>query len=305
MSTSVVPVKFVIGSRMLLAVPRMLDTVAFGLNDLVAGAAPALPALQDQADGLRFLSLPMAALGEMRARFPRHILGGFQAYQRCYIEMEGRSYQDYLAGFSSKTRSTLNRKHRRLVERSGGALDMREFSRADQVEAFMADAVPLSRRTYQTRLLDAGLPEGADAIAEMKALAQEDRMRAYILYLDGQAVSYLYLPIHDGIVTYAYLGYDPDHAALSVGTVLQMEALQGLFAEQRYRFFDFTEGQGAHKQMFGTASVAACTFFLLRPTVTNRLLIGSLNAFDGGVSLARGLVERHGSLGPLRRILRG
>lgn len=305
MTTSIVPVKFVMGSRKLLAVPRVLDTVAFGLHDLVEGGMPSMPTAQGRADGLRFLSLPMAALGEVRARFPHHILGGFQAYQRYYIEMEGRSYQDYLAGFSSKTRSTLNRKHRKLAERSGGALDMREFNRADQVEAFMADAVPLSRRTYQTRLLDAGLPEGDEAIAGMKALAAQDRIRAYILYLDGQPVSYLYLPVGEGIVTYAYLGYDPDHAHLSVGTVLQMEALQRLFAEQRYRYFDFTEGQGAHKQMFGTACVAACSFFMLRPTVTNRLLIGSLNAFDGGVSLARGLVERHGALGPLRRMLRG
>lgn len=305
MSTSIVPVKFVIGSRKLLAVPRVLDTVAFGLNELVAGEAPAISYAQGRADGLRFLSLPMAALGEVRSRFPRHILGGFQAYQRYYIEMEGRSYQDYLAGFSSKTRSTLNRKHRKLVERSGEVLDVREFTRPDQVEAFMADAVPLSRRTYQTRLLDAGLPEGEEAIAGMKALAEEDRLRAYVLYLDGQPVSYLYLPVQDGTITYAYLGYDPDHAQLSVGTVLQMEALERLFGEQRYRYFDFTEGEGAHKQMFGTACVAACSFFLLRPTVANRLLIGSLNAFDGGVSLAKGLVERHGVLSPLRRMLRG
>lgn len=304
MSTSVVPVKFVIGSRKLFAVPRSLDTVAFGLEQLVKGEAPALPD-NTQTDGLRFLSMPMAAVADLRGRFPRHVIGGFQAYQRYYIEMEGRSYQDYLAGFSSKTRSTLNRKRRKLAEHAGGTLDIREFNRAEDVDAFMADAVPLSQRTYQTRLLDAGLPEDAGAIAGMKDLARQDRMRAYILYMGGKPVSYLYLPTQDGIVTYAYLGYDPDHAHLSVGTVLQMDVLERLFGEQRYRYFDFTEGDGAHKQMFGTASAAACTFFLLRPTVTNRLLIGSLNAFDGGVSLAKDLVARHGALAPLRRLLRG
>lgn len=300
-----VPVKFVIGSRQVLAVRRLLDTVAFGLDELVAGASPPIAPEQTQGEGLRFLSLPMAALADVRARFSRRTLGGFQAYRRYYIEMEGRSYQDYLAGFSSKTRSTLGRKYRKLAERSGGALDIRDFSRADQIDAFMADAVPLSRRTYQTGLLDAGLPEGEEAIAGMKALAGQDMMRACILYLDGQAVSYLYLPTGGGIVTYAYLGYDPDHAQWSVGTMLQMEALQRLFAEQRYRYFDFTEGDGAHKQMFGTACVEACSFFLLRPTVVNRLLIGALNAFDGGVSRVKGLAERHGSLALLCRMLRG
>jgi CelD/BcsL family acetyltransferase involved in cellulose biosynthesis len=305
MSKAIVPVKFVIGSRKLFAVPRSLDTVAFGLEDLVSGNPPPFPQADARSDGLRILSAPVAALDGIRARFPRHIIGGLQSYERFYIEMEGRSYADYLAGFSSKTRSTFNRKRRKLAELSGGALDIREFNRESEVEAFMADSVPLSRRTYQTRLLDAGLPEGKDAIAGMKALARHDLMRAYILYLEGQPISYLYLPTTGGIVTYAYLGYDPNHAHLSVGTVLQMEALERLFAEKRYRYFDFTEGEGAHKQMFGTASVAACSFFLLRPSVTNRLLIGSLNSFNGGVALAKSLAERGGALAHMRRMLRG
>ena len=46
--------------------------------------------------------------------------------------------------------------------------------------------------------------------------------------------------VREGIVDYAYLGYDPDYLHLSVGTVLQWLALDSLFAERRFRFFDFT-----------------------------------------------------------------
>jgi hypothetical protein len=106
----------------------------------------------------------MAALADVRAVFPPHPRR-FSGLSPLLHRDGGRSYQDYLAGFSSKTRSTLGRKYRKLAERSGGALDIRDFNRADQIDAFMADAVPLSRRTYQTRLLDAGLPEGEQAIA--------------------------------------------------------------------------------------------------------------------------------------------
>ncbi|MDF8333214.1 GNAT family N-acetyltransferase [Novosphingobium cyanobacteriorum] len=305
MTTQTVPIKFVVGSRKLLSVPRVVQTLAFGLDDLIGGTLPQWPAPGPQVQGLRILSAPASQLGAIRARYPGYLVGGLQHYRRFYIEMEGRTYADYLGLFSSKTRSTFNRKRRKLAEASGGALDLREFHGEADVEAFMADAVPLSRRTYQTRLLDAGLPEGPEAIAAMKALARRDELRAYILYIGGQPASYLYLPTTGGVVTYAFLGYDPDHAHLSVGTVLQMEVLERLFGEARYRYFDFTEGEGAHKQMFGTASIAACSFFLLRPSVPNRALMGGLNAFDGGVALAKRLAERGGALARVRQLLRG
>jgi hypothetical protein len=300
-----IPIKFVIGSRKIFSVRRSLDTVSFGLEELISGQFPPFPAPGKDTDGLRVLSAPVAAVAGIRRRFPGYIIGGFQVYQRYYIEMEGRSYQDYLLGFSSKTRSTLNRKRRKLIEVCGGILDLHDFHQEDQIEAFMADAGPLSRRTYQGRLLNAGLPESPEAIAEMKALARADELRAYMLYLNGRAISYLYLPTSGSIVTYAYLGYDPDYAHLSVGTVLQMEVLERLFGEARYRYFDFTEGEGAHKQMFGTGSTEACSFFLLRPSVINRALVGSLNVFDSGISIAKGLAQRGGALAPIRRILRG
>lgn len=305
MSKTSVSLKFVIGSRKLFAVPRLLDTVTFGLDALVCGDAPPFPSPESSSEGVRVLSAPVAALAGIRARYPGYVIGGYQAYARYYIEMAGRSYQEYLAGFSSKTRSTMGRKRRKLADLSGGKLDLREFHREDQIDAFMADAVPLSRRTYQTRLLDAGLPEGERAVADMRALARADTLRAYMLYLDGRAISYLYLPTTGDIVVYAFLGYDPDYAHLSVGTVLQMEVLERLFAEGRYRYFDFTEGEGAHKAMFGTASVEACSFFLLRPTVTNCALIGALNAFDGGVARAKALAVQSGGLARVRRALRG
>jgi CelD/BcsL family acetyltransferase involved in cellulose biosynthesis len=111
-------------------------------------------------------------------------------------------------------------------------------------------------------------------------------------------------PVVGATLVYAHLGYDPDHARLSPGTVLQMEALERLFAEQRYRWFDFTEGEGAHKAMFGTGSAQCSSFVLLRPTLANRPLLGARGAFDAGVAGARTLAERSGALARIRAGLR-
>ncbi|HEX7369058.1 MAG TPA: GNAT family N-acetyltransferase [Rhodanobacteraceae bacterium] len=304
MSTAPVAIKFVVGSRNLVSVPRLLDTVAFGLAELVGGAQLDWPEVNPRAEGLRVLSAPLAATDAIVARYPSYLMGGFQAYDRHYIRMDGVSYAAYLGKFSSKTRSTLKRKQNKLAEMGQGALDVRAFNRESDVERFMADAVPLSRRTYQGRLLGAGLPEGPDAIADMKKLAREDNLRAYILYLHDRPVSYLYLPIIGSTVVYAHLGYDPDAAALSVGTVLQLTALERLFAEQRYRFFDFTEGTGAHKKLFGTDCIQACSFFMLRPGLKNRVLVGSLSAFNSVVATCKRVAERSGKTSRIRAMLR-
>jgi len=302
MTSAAVPLKFVVGSRKLLEVRRQLCTVSFDLARLIEGRMPPFPD-DGAAEGYRVLSAPQAAVPSIRERHPGYLLGGFQAYRRFYIDMAG-SYAEYLARFSGKTRSTLGRKRRKLAELAGGTLVVREYRSPAEIEDFLAHALPLSQRTYQTRLLDAGLPEGPEARAAMLREARADAVRAYLLFVGGEAVSYLYLPVEDGTVTYAYLGYDPAFAAHSVGTVLQMEALERLFAEQRYARFDFTEGEGAHKALFGTDCIEACSFLLLKPTLANRALIGSLDLFDAAVAKAKRLALRSGATGTLRRLLR-
>ena len=83
-----------------------------------------------------------------------------------------------------------------------------------------------------------------------------------------------------------------------------MEALRLLFAEQRFRYFDFTEGDGAHKALFGTHSVACCSFLLLRRTAANRALLGARDAFDAGVARLKAMAQDGGSLASARKLLR-
>ena len=294
-------IDFTIGSRRLLSVRRDLATWAFALEDVLAGALP--PAPQSGRDGLRVLSAPAGLLAEITARYPGFIAGGRQDYRRHYIDM-GQSFDAYLAQFSGKTRSTLRRKARKLADEAGG-YRVTEHRTPAEVEAFLAAALPLSAKTYQARLLDAGLPDSPAARAAMMAAAEADRMRAFLLHAGGAPVAYLSLPLTGATLVYAHLGYDPAFAPLSVGTVLQMDALERLFAEQRYRWFDFTEGDGAHKAMFGTHSAACSSLMLLEPTLANRSLLGAREAFDAGVGSAKALAQRSGALGRVRALLRG
>ena len=77
-----------------------------------------------------------------------------------------------------------------------------------------------------------------------------------------------------------------------------------LFAEERFGYFDFTEGEGAHKALFGTHSVACCSFLLLRSTLGNRALLGARDGFDASVAWVKALSQRSGSLASARKLLR-
>ncbi len=293
-------IDFTLGSRRLASVPRVLSTWGFNLEDVLAGALP--PAPPAARDGVRVLSAPTDRLADIAARYPGFVAGGRQDYRRHYIDMAA-GFAAYMEGFSGKTRSTLRRKARKLSDEAGGYA-VTEHRTPAEIEAFLAAALPLSARTYQARLLDAGLPGDAAARRAMLEAAEDDRMRAFLLHAGGTAVAYLSLPVSGRTLVYAHLGYDPEWSQLSVGTVLQVDALERLFAEGRFGWFDFTEGEGAHKAMFGTHSAACSSLMLLEPTFANRTLLGARDAFDAGVAGAKTLAARSGALGRIRALLR-
>jgi CelD/BcsL family acetyltransferase involved in cellulose biosynthesis len=294
-------IDFTLGSRRLASVPRDLAAWAFSLEDVLAATFPPMP--PPARDGVRVLSAPALLLPEVTARYPECIAGGRQDYQRHYIDMS-LGFEAYMARFSGKTRSTLKRKARKLAEAAAKGFRVTAHRTPAEIEAFLAAALPLSAKTYQARLLGAGLPEDPAARRAMLEAAEDGRMRAFLLHADGRAVAYLALPVSGRTLVYAHLGYDPAWALLSPGTVLQVEALEQLFAEDRFAWFDFTEGEGAHKALFGTHAAACSSLVLLRPTLANRTLIGAREAFDAGVAGAKALAERSGAARGIRALLR-
>lgn len=297
-------IRFLLGDRCILRARRMLVPLAYGLDAILADR-PLTPApLPGDADGYRVQSAPESQLARLDQQFPGFLKSPPQVYARHYIEM-ALGHDGYMAQFSSKTRATLKRKMRKLADADGGTLDIRSYHVPDRLDAFFAAALPLSNQTYQARLLDAGLPGHAAFRAEAEALARADNLRAWILFIAGKPIAYLYLPVVDNVLIYAYLGYDQAQAPLSPGTVLQMHALEELFAEARFRYFDFTEGDGAHKALFGTHQVQCATVFLLKPSLANRAVLTGHRAFNAGVEGTGAWLDRIGAKARIRKLLRG
>jgi len=193
-------------------------------------------------------------------------------YERYYVDLS-TTYDEYLDSFSRKSRSNLRRKLRKFERRTDGNLRVATYKSEKELEEFYVHARSISEKTYQERLLDAGLPVDAGFRVQMLKEARNGNVRAYLLFMRERAVAYLYSPIRNGVVQYAFLGYLPDHADLSPGTVLLWLVMEELFSEAKHRLFDFTEGgdssKHSQKRLFSTGSVRCADVYSMRLTPLN------------------------------------
>ena len=222
-----------------------------------------------------------------------------------YIDLRAiGTFDAYLKQFSGKSRSTLLRKVRRFEEAGGGTADVRRYASAAELDEFFAAAVPLAVTTYQARLIGNALPTSAAFVAKAKARAERGEVRAFLLFLAGEPVAYLFCFLHDGVVSYNYVGYQSAHSAASPGTVLQHFVLQSMFADPACAVFDFTEGEGPQKQFFGRDSRRCAKSYFLRRTPRSLLLVHSHRALGRVTAAAGGLLDRLGLAKRLRSFLR-
>jgi CelD/BcsL family acetyltransferase involved in cellulose biosynthesis len=260
-----VPFNFRVGRWNLFSVRRPLAVIVADTGLPPPGWVPDAA----QADGCLIMAAPVPIDPHLLAPRTGWTIRVFREYRRYLVDLT-IGYEAYMAKFSAKTRSTLKRKLRKFDELSGGAAIWKQYRTKAELSEFLSLARDLSAKTYQHRLLGTGLPDSASFTAEVLGRAEDGQVRGFILFLEGRPVSYLYLPVRGSRVIYAFLGYDPAYATHSPGTVLQLLAMESLFAEPALTVFDFTQGEGQHKQLFSThADVCADILFAKRRTTTS------------------------------------
>jgi hypothetical protein len=286
--------KFQIGARTLATVRKRLVRIARSLDEAIAGEPPRLPT----ADGEGYLITSLPEAQADRVRSDGFVAVVRQRYTRFYTDLT-IGHVAWLAGLSGSARSTLKRKTKK-AEAAG--LVIRAYRTPDDLAAFYPLARQVSAKTYQERLLDAGLPEEPAAVRHLQALAAADDLRAWLLLIGGAPAAYLCCTAQGTALRYDHVGHDPALNDLSPGTVLQAAALRDLF-DDRFARFDFTEGEGQHKRLFATGGVPCVDLLLLRPTLANRATLLALTAFDGAMKRAKA-ATRHPILAALAKKVR-
>lgn len=298
------PLNFQIGARTLMAIQRNLVRVPLSLDEALGGRLPALPGLPREAHGYSITSLPVEQKDALVRASGDMITFERQRYTRYYADLT-IGFDAWFAGLSGNARSQLKRKAKRIAAASGGVLDVHRFRTPEELEAFHDVARRIAMRTYQERLMGAGLPETPEFLRRMVQMAAAGQVRAWLLYVEHEPAAYLYCPIERGDVRYEFVGHDPAFNDFSPGSVLQMEAMRDLYAEGGLKRFDFTEGEGQHKRQMATGGVACVDLLLLRPSLANRVTTAALGGFNASVAGAKALVGKLGLGGVAKKVRRG
>ena len=191
-----------------------------------------------------------------------------------------------------------------MAEASGGTNDWRQYRTSEELGTFFPLARAISAKTYQERLLDLGLPAHERFLASSLVASRQDDVRTYLLFLEDEPISDLYCSAIEGVVSYDYLGYDPGYSRSRPARCFYL-SLEKLFAERRFVTFDFTEGEGQHKELFATDSRLCGDVYVLSQRLTRVSLVMLHHATDK-FSAWSGIAMNHLNLkSRLRRKVRG
>jgi CelD/BcsL family acetyltransferase involved in cellulose biosynthesis len=224
-------------------------------------------------------------------------------YRRSYIDLQG-TFAQYLQKFSARSRGNRVREVRRFRALGGSTLAWREFRRPEEMATFHRLACEVSRRTYQNLLFDGGMDETGGFRAQLAEAAAADRIRGYILFHGEAPVAFNFCRATGDVLNGELMGFDPAYRKYRPGGVLLYLMLERLFSGDRFRRFDFGQGDGhQYKEYYSTGSYPCVDVYYFRRRLAEFALLGSHAAFSATRTLIGRSLARLGAKERVRRRL--
>lgn len=158
---------------------------------------------------------------------------------RCPVYLlEGKSEAEIVAGYSSKLRSDLKRRKKKLDKLGGKVEHLRPD--AEQADALVTKMKYTEQQSWKG---DEGVgifndPEGADFFREVsRALAENDQLDLSLIWIDDELASYKYGFYFRGTFLDYSIGYLPQYGKIGLGRVL-LDELVLAAAREGYRAVD-------------------------------------------------------------------
>lgn len=197
--------------------------------------------------------------------------------------------EEYLSLMSSKTKSTLRKKAKKLAQSLGGELEIVRVDRAHQVRDFLAQAVKVSRNSWQHQFLGSRLDDSDDERAWGERVAGAGLLRSYLLKAGERPCAFVVGYQFNCVYHYVELGYDRELSEHSPGTILLHMLIQDLCDHKRPATLNFGMGDGDYKRRFGNVQIEDVSIIILRKTLRNYFLIRSHALLRYLVSVLKGI----------------
>lgn len=168
------------------------------------------------------------------------------------------------ARLSSKVRKNQKWQAKKLLEAFAGAVEVRTYSREQELNDLFRDVDQIASKTYQ-RGLGVGFADNQEMRGRMQLESSHGWLQAFVLYLGGAPAAFWIGTKYRNVFFSDFMGYDPEHARHSPGMYLifrGIEHLCGEKGEDRVSTIDFGLGDAQYKQLLGTESWMEESFHL-------------------------------------------
>jgi Acetyltransferase (GNAT) domain len=216
------------------------------------------------------------------------------------------SFDAYLMQLGTRSRKSLQYSRNLLKRNCEGNVVAVCFDTVEVVDRFLSEAIEISKTTYQWRLLGLGLRNREELSDLFRFAAERGWLRCYILYCKNAPVAFMVGYHYENCFFYIDVGYDPEWAKYSVGSVLQLEVMEDLYRRDNTpTLFDFSTGHGPHKSRFGKESREEVNMLLLPTTPGNRMLAAAWRSVDGMLDLTSRTLDNFGLKQSVKKAIRG
>jgi CelD/BcsL family acetyltransferase involved in cellulose biosynthesis len=241
---------------------------------------------------------------------PTGKVGGFHAMlngnlYRHRLARVPDSFDGYLKLLGAKTRADLRTNRKRFLAHVQQDCRTQCFRSAAEIPAFLADAMAISRKTWQYRQMSAGLRDQEELERWYLRACDLGWFRSYVLYAKGAPVAFQVGYVHGDRFHAHEIGYDPEWAQHHVGIFLHTEIMTDLVASGgAIREFDFGNSDNLHKERLSTGSRVEGYFYLIPDDVRGSLMVRSMRATQAVSSRAGAVLGRLGVRKKTRDFLR-
>jgi Acetyltransferase (GNAT) domain len=214
------------------------------------------------------------------------------------------SYEAFLDSLSPSTHKSASRYLRRLEKRFGDRLSFRIFRGASDRDRVFADLGNVARKTYQHGL-GVAFAQSEFERRIVTLLMERGWFRAYVLYLDGEPISFWHWHAYRGAFFTGVPGYDPAYTDLRVGNYVLFRLIEDICADDAIDTLDFGWGEAEYKRRLSTRSRLEQDVHLFAPTAKGCLTNVARSSLLTTVTGVRSLLARAEMIDPIKRRWRG
>lgn len=210
------------------------------------------------------------------------------------------SYDAFLGSLSPSTLKSARRYPRRLEKSFGDRLSLRIFRGASESDRVFTDLAAVASKTYQ-HALGVAFAQSELERRIVRLLMNRGWFRAYVLYLDGEPISFWQGHVYRGAFFTGIPGYDPAYTDLRVGNYVLFRLIADLCADDAVDTLDFGWGEAEYKRRLSTRSRLEQDVHLFAPTTKGCLTNVARSSLLTGVTGVRSLLARTEMIDPIKR----